>query len=66
VFDDCSAADCRVVLEFGRGNAVRLPWAVGRLGVGLGDTPAAAEAVALDECRRDGQDCRVAPAQCNR
>lgn len=64
---DCAAPDCRVVLEFGPGQCGAL--ALGQqsgFGVGLGDTPAAAEAAALAECQRAGSGCRVAPAECNR
>ncbi|MDG4597309.1 MAG: DUF4189 domain-containing protein [Candidatus Contendobacter sp.] len=66
VLEDCPAADCRVVLEFGPGQCGTL--ALGQqagFGVGLGDTPAAAEAAALAECQRTGADCRVASAECN-
>lgn len=64
---DCAAPDCRVVLEFGPGQCGTL--ALGQqsgFGVGLGDTPAAAEAAALAECQRASPGCRVAPAECNR
>ena len=67
VLEDCLVADCRVVLEFGPGQCGTL--ALGQqagFGVGLGDTPAAAEAAALAECQRTGTDCRVASAECNR
>lgn len=66
VLEDCAAADCRVVLEFGPGQCGTLALGQGGLGVGRGDTPAAAEAAALAECQRAGSDCRVAPAECNR
>ena len=64
---DCAASDCRVVLEFGPGQCGTLALnQQGGFGVGLGDTPAAAEAVALSECQRSGSGCRVASAECNR
>lgn len=63
---DCGAADCRVVLEFGPGQCGTLALGRSGIGVGQGDTPAAAEAAALAECQRTGQGCRVAPAECNR
>jgi hypothetical protein len=67
VLADCAAPDCRVVLEFGPGQCGTLALnRQGEFGVGMGDTPMAAETVALAECRRAGSDCRVAPAECNR
>lgn len=66
VLEDCAAADCRVVLEFGPDQCGTLALGQGGLGVGRGDTPAAAEAAALAECQRAGSDCRVAAAECNR
>jgi len=63
---DCGAADCRVVLEFGPGQCGTLALGRSGIGVGQGDTPAAAETAALAECQRTGQGCRVAPAECNR
>ena len=63
---DCAVADCRVVLEFGPGQCGTLALGEGGIGVGRGDTLAAAEMVALGDCRRSGHGCRVAPAECNR
>jgi hypothetical protein len=63
---DCAATDCRVVLEFGPGQCGTLALGQGGLGVGRGDTPAAAETTALAECQHTGSGCRVAPAECNR
>lgn len=63
---DCAAADCQVVLEFSPGQCGTLALGSGGFAVGLGDTPAVAEAAALAECQRTGSDCRVAVAECNR
>lgn len=63
---ECAVADCRVVLEFGPGQCGTLALGPGGIGVGRGDTPAAAETAALDDCRRTTQGCRVAAAECNR
>ena len=63
---DCAVADCRVVLEFGPGQCGTLALGEGGIGVGRGDTPAAAETVALGDCQRSGPGCRAAPAECNR
>lgn len=63
---DCAAADCQVLLEFGPGQCGTLALGSKVVGVGTGDTPAAAEAAALADCRRQGTDCRVAAAECNR
>ncbi len=66
VLEDCATADCRVVLEFGPGQCGTLALGQAGFGVGQGDTPAAAETVALTECSRTGPGCQVAPAECNR
>lgn len=67
VLADCAVPDCRVVLEFGPGQCGTLALgSQGRLGVGLGDSPALAETAALRECQRTDSNCRVAPAECNR
>ncbi|MCC8999713.1 MAG: DUF4189 domain-containing protein, partial [Candidatus Contendobacter sp.] len=63
---DCATTDCQVVLEFGPGQCGTLALGNPGFGVGLGDTPAAAEGAALAECQRKGQGCRVAEAECNR
>ena len=63
---DCATADCQVVLEFGPGQCGTLALGNPGFGVGLGDTPAAAEGAALAECQSKGQGCRVAEAECNR
>jgi hypothetical protein len=62
---DCTASDCQVVLEFGPGQCGTLALGSGGFGVGQGDTPAAAETAALNECQRTGSGCRVAVAECN-
>jgi len=66
VLADCGASDCRVVLEFGPGQCGALALGQGGIGAGQGQTPAVAEAAALNECSRTGPGCRVAPAECNR
>ena len=63
---DCAVADCQVVLEFGPKQCGTLALGQSGIGVGRGDTPAAAETAALDDCRRTTQGCRVAAAECNR
>ncbi|RUQ31880.1 MAG: DUF4189 domain-containing protein [Candidatus Competibacteraceae bacterium] len=63
---ECAVADCQVVLEFGPGQCGTLALGRGGIGVGQGDTPAVAEAAALNDCQRSGPGCRVAPAECNR
>ncbi|CDH43151.1 MAG: DUF4189 domain-containing protein [Candidatus Competibacteraceae bacterium] len=63
---NCATADCQVVLEFGPGQCGTLALGDPGFGIGLGDTPAAAESAALAECQRKGQGCRVAEAECNR
>ncbi len=65
VLAGCVPADCRVVLEFGPGQCGTLALGDPGFGVGLGETPAAAENAALEACRLQGQGCRVAPAECN-
>lgn len=62
----CLAADCRVVLAFGPGQCGT--FSLGRdgaLGVGKGASKSAAENAALTQCSASGQQCKVAPTQCN-
>lgn len=63
---DCAVADCQVILEFGPGQCGTLALGPTSFGAGQGDTPAVAEAMALDECGSQEQSCRVVPAECNR
>lgn len=63
---DCAVADCRIVLEFGPDQCGTISLGDPGFGVGLGDSPAAAENAALSQCRASGQQCRVAEAECNR
>ena len=63
---DCAVADCQIVLEFGPDQCGTISLGEPGFGVGLGDSPAAAENAALSQCRASGQQCRVAEAECNR
>lgn len=63
---DCAVADCQIVLEFGPGQCGTISLGEPGFGVGMGDSPAAAENAALSQCRAKGQNCRVAEAECNR
>jgi hypothetical protein len=62
---DCAAASCQIVLEFGPRQCGTLALGPSRYGVGVGPTAAAAEKAALAQCSVGGQQCRVAPAECN-
>lgn len=62
---DCAVASCQIVLEFGPKQCGTLALGPSHYGVGVGPTAAAAEKAALAQCSVDGQQCRVAPAECN-
>ncbi|HQC71490.1 MAG TPA: DUF4189 domain-containing protein [Candidatus Competibacteraceae bacterium] len=66
VLQDCAAADCQVVLEFGPGQCGTLALGSRGIGIGQGATPDAAESAARAACQQQGSGCRVATAECNR
>ena len=62
----CLVDDCRVVLNFGPGQCGTFSLGNdGALGVGRGKTKPIAEKAALAQCAASGQECKVAPTQCN-
>lgn len=62
---DCQDASCQIVLEFGPKQCGTLALGPSGYGVGVGRSTAAAEKTALAQCSVGGQQCRVAPAECN-